>query len=291
MDELSTPYSLSEDAVSRYRDEGFVKLKAVLSAITIDAFRAELTRVVRDVYLAQVHARLAEDYGTKFADKAAKFFAAPAAGPQSTYARAFTQRPNLWRFSPLAETLVRSTRLARIATQLMDVTGVRLYHDQALFKEAHGGHTPWHVDQFYWPLSNANTTTLWIPLQAVPLQMGPVAFARGSHRAAAQGLAAQLAISDESEARLAQLMSEFEVDESAFDIGDVSFHSGWTCHRAGPNSTDATRAAFTIIYMDENIRLIEPEHDNHRFDARMWLPGVRPGEIAASKLNPVLYSN
>lgn len=291
MDELSMPYPLAEDAVSRYREDGFVKLKAVLSPITIDAFRAELTRVVRDVYPAQVHARLTEDYGPKFADKAAKFFAAPAAGPQSTYARAFTQRPNLWRFSPLAETLVRSTRLARIATQLMDVSGVRLYHDQALFKEAYGGHTPWHVDQFYWPLSNANTTTLWIPLQAVPLQMGPVAFARGSHRTAAQGLAAQLAISDESEARLAQLMSEFEVDESAFDIGDVSFHSGWTCHRAGPNSTDATRAAFTIIYMDEHIRLIEPEHDNHRFDARMWLPGVRPGEIAGSKLNPVLYSS
>ncbi len=129
-----------------------------------------------------------------------------------------------------------------------------------------------------------------ISLQDVPLDMGPVAFANGSHHDAEQGLARTLAIGDESEARLGELMARYEVDESPFALGDVSFHAGWTCHRAGPNRTDRTRAVFTIIYMDERIRLIEAEHDNHRADARMWLPGIAPGEIAASPLNPVLYS-
>jgi hypothetical protein len=37
----------------------------------------------------------------------------------------------------------------------MEVEGVRLYHDQALFKEAEGGITPWHADHtigLYQPL-------------------------------------------------------------------------------------------------------------------------------------------
>ena len=98
-----------------------------------------------------------------------------------------------------------------------------------------------------------------------------------------------MAISDESERLLAELMTSYDVDESPFDLGDLSFHSGWTCHRAGPNDTSQTRAAFTIIYMDRDIRLIEAQHDNHLADARLWLPGVQPGAIAASKLNPVLF--
>ena len=39
----------------------------------------------------------------------------------------------------------------------MGVAGVRMYHDQALYKEPGGGITPWHVDQVYWPVSNNNT--------------------------------------------------------------------------------------------------------------------------------------
>lgn len=65
-------------------------------------------------------------------------------------------------------------KLASIASQLLEVDGVRMYHDQALFKEPSGGHTPWHADQYYWPLSSDRTVTVWIPLQATPLELGPL---------------------------------------------------------------------------------------------------------------------
>jgi Phytanoyl-CoA dioxygenase (PhyH) len=70
--------------------------------------------------------------------------------------------------------------MARIAAKLMDVDGVRLYHDQALYKEPIGGITPWHADEFYWPLSNDNTVAAWIPLLSIPLEMGSLAFAESS---------------------------------------------------------------------------------------------------------------
>jgi hypothetical protein len=32
------------------------------------------------------------------------------------------------------------------------------------------------------------------------------------------------------------------------------------------------------------------DHPNRRFDRDVWLPGCEPGEPAASRLNPVLWS-
>lgn len=282
MDELDRVYELRCEQITSYREHGHLKLPRVLSRQTIGRYGPELTRVTRAWSLADF---LAEYDAEREPGREER----PRARASSdTYARAFTQRVNLWRQSPAIERFVRSRRLARIAAELMGTAGVRIYHDQALYKEPHGGHTPWHCDQFYWPLANDNTITVWIPLQAVPLAMGPVAFARGSHRYTG-GEVREFAISDESETRLSERMADFQMDESPFELGDVSFHSGWTCHRAGENHTDEVRAAFTIIYMDRDVRMLEPRHAAHRLDARMWLPGVRPGETAASRLNPILY--
>jgi len=79
---------------------------------------------------------------------------------RDTYGRAFLQVPNLWRRHDDVARFVLARRFARIAAGLLGVERVRLYHDQALFKEAGGGHTPWHQDQFYWPLDTDRTVTM-----------------------------------------------------------------------------------------------------------------------------------
>ena len=74
-----------------------------------------------------------------------------------------------------------------------------------------------------------------------------------------------------------------------FDIGEVSFHSGWVFHRAGANKTNNTRKVMTIIYIDKNMHLKAPENDGQQKDWDTWCPGVKIGEIIDSPLNPVLY--
>jgi ectoine hydroxylase-related dioxygenase (phytanoyl-CoA dioxygenase family) len=91
----------------------------------------------------------------------------------------------------------------------MRVDGVRLYHDQALFKEPGGGFTPWHVDQQYWPMASERSVTAWIPLQATPAAMGPLEFAVGSQRTT---FGRDLAISDDSERLMARRLSDLPVD-------------------------------------------------------------------------------
>jgi len=170
----------------------------------------------------------------------------------------------------------------------MGTRGVRMWHDQALYKEPSGGFTPWHVDQQYWPMASSYSITAWIPLVTVPLEMGPLSFGRGSHR---KHIGRDLEISAESEERIAEAVRREKIVEvqEPFALGDVSYHLGWTLHRAGPNKTDCLRRVFTIIYMDVDMRLAKPKNKNQQRDWETWTPSTHIGQIMDDPLNPVLY--
>ncbi len=264
---LDTPYPISGDTVNAFNRDGYVRLPGVLEPAVLREREPDITAKV--IELHTVHLPLEE---------------------RSTTHKAFLQVGNLWRNSDAARDLVYSERLARIAAELLQVDGVRLYADQALYKEPGGGITPWHADQYYWPLSSDRTCTVWIPLQETPLQMGPLTFAQGSHRFE---FGRDMRISDESERALQEAVDRenFPVDEAPYALGDVSFHLGWTFHRAGRNVGTEPRRVMTVIYMDANIRvgpLVRPEQQN---DLDILMPGAVTGESPDTPLNPVLYQS
>jgi ectoine hydroxylase-related dioxygenase (phytanoyl-CoA dioxygenase family) len=263
--DLDSPYPLSAEQVRHFREKGFVKLKDVLSPATITRYGETITAEV--LRLNRQTKPMAE---------------------RNTYQRAFLQVMNLWRQSEVVREFAFSRRLGRIAAELMGVGGVRMYHDQALYKEPGGGFTPWHADQYYWPLSNANSCTAWVPLQATPLEMGPLAFSVGSHRFES---GRDMEISDESEQKISAVLEakKLPMDQGPFELGEVSFHYGWTFHRAGPNTTDRPRAVMTVIYVEDGIRLAEPVNKNQIGDINAWMKGTKVGEGVATKLNPVIY--
>jgi ectoine hydroxylase-related dioxygenase (phytanoyl-CoA dioxygenase family) len=208
---------------------------------------------------------------------------------RTTYGKAFLQLFNLWTENERVKSFVFSKRIAKIAADLMQVDGVRLYHYQALFKEAGGGITPWHADQYYWPLSSDKTVTAWIPLQETPIEMGPLEFSAGSH-AIVEGR--ELEIGDQSEEVLQKKLrvTDFQHIIEPFDVGEVSFHSGWIFHRAGANRTNEMRKVMTIIYMDRDMVLKNPDNINQQNDWETWCPGAKIGEIINTPLNPIFYS-
>ena len=263
---LDTPYSLNQDQIDFYQKNRFIKLKEVLNQETVAFFN----QVISD----QVNAMNQEQ--TALEDR-------------TTYGKAFLQLFNLWVENTLIKELIYSKRLARIASELMEVNGVRLYHDQALFKEGGGGITPWHADQYYWPLETDKTVTAWIPLQETPLNMGPLEFSAGSH-IIVEGR--ELEISDESEEILDRKLrvTDFNHVIEAFDLGEISFHSGWVFHRAGANTTNEMRKVMTIIYMDKDMILKNPENSNQEHDWKTWCPGAKIGEIINTPINLLLYS-
>jgi ectoine hydroxylase-related dioxygenase (phytanoyl-CoA dioxygenase family) len=208
---------------------------------------------------------------------------------RSTYHKAFLQVTNLARHSEKVRQFVLGARLGGIAADLLGVERVRLYADQALYKEPGGGITPWHADQYYWPLSSDRAVTVWIPLQDTPLEMGPLEFARGSH---AIDVGRELAISDHSEETVNSALERagLDVDREPYALGDVSYHLGWTFHRASPNRSDAARRVMTIIYVDADIRATEPRTPAHKESLEITMPGVKPGEILDTPVNPIIPS-
>ena len=209
---------------------------------------------------------------------------------RETYGKAFLQTQNLWRADERVKEFVFSPRFARTAAELMGVNGVRLYHDQALFKEPSGGRTPWHQDQFYWPLDTTDTVTMWMPLVDLPEEVGSMIFASGSHRA---GDLRGKSISDQSDEEFATLVAEKGLTletHGALKAGGATFHTGWTLHSAGQNPTNFMRKVMTVIYFAEGARVTHPESPFQQFDMQMWLPGTSPGDLAASEINPLLWS-
>src|SRR6516164_605771 len=66
---------------------------------------------------------------------------------------------------------------------LLEAPAVRLWHDQALYKEAGGRETDAHQDQPYWPMNETDTVTAWVPLVDVDDELGCMGYVPGSHRA------------------------------------------------------------------------------------------------------------
>ena len=262
---LAEPYPLTKEQIDFFQQNRYIKLKQVLDAETVQYFNEAIGAKVAAINTVTTNVE-----------------------ERDTYGKAFLQLFNLWREDEVIKELVFSKRIGKIAANLMQVNGVRMYHDQALFKEAGGGITPWHADQYYWPLETDKTITAWIPLQETPLNMGPLEFSAGSHHIV-EGR--ELAIGDESEQLMQQRLhvTDYQHVIEPFDIGEISFHSGWLFHRAGANTSGKMRKVMTIIFMDKNMKLKQPENKNQQQDWEVWCPGAVVGEEIDTPMNPVIY--
>jgi len=264
--ELDCEYTVPLEAVASFRRNGHVLLRGVASE--------EEIRQYRPVILAAREKFGAEAIPLKQRD---------------TYGRAFLKGMNLWPEDEGVRRFVLARRFAKVAADLLGVAGVRIYHDQALLKEPGGGITPWHQDQHYWPLDTDNTITMWMPLLDLMPDMGTMRFVTGSHR---DGYLGDLPISDESEAKFEEYIRSrgYTIAEGVeMAAGDATFHYGWTLHGAPGNSTARTREVMTIIWFADGARVTEPDNFNRRRDLERWMPGLVPGDLAASELNPLLF--
>jgi len=171
--DLSADYALTQQQIDQYQANGHVLCRGLASPDEIAFYRKAILDGVEKL---NTERRKMED--------------------RDTYGKAFLQIFNLWRQNEVLRKFVLAQRFAHVAANLMGVDRVRLYHDQALFKEPGGGHTPWHQDQFYWPLDTTNTITMWMPLIDINSDMGIMKFASGTHRL---GSITSKEISDSSE--------------------------------------------------------------------------------------------
>lgn len=262
LDNFITP---PQDNVDEFRKKGHTLINGVLSADEIAVYRPIIVNAA-DKYNTET--RKLED--------------------RDTYGKAFLQIMNLWKDDEDVRKFVLAKRMAKIAADLMGVQNVRLYHDQALFKEPGGGPTPWHQDQYYWPIDTFNTLTMWMPLVDIDIDMGMLTFASGSYT---NGSIFNYEISDESESAYADYVREHKFPISrakTMKAGDATWHRGYTMHHANGNNSNKMREVMTVIYIADGARVSPYKNNWQKNDHEKWLMSVSIGEEINSELNPKL---
>ncbi len=263
--DLGSAYAVSEDQSRQYLREGHIRLNGVCSKEEIGAWRT----LIKDTALKHSQESRPVDQ-------------------RDTYGKAFLQIGNLWEKEPATIPFVQARRFAKVAADLMGVSAVRLYHDQALFKEGGGGLTPWHQDQFYWPIDIDKTITMWMPLVDCTEQMGTMRFATGSQL---EGYMGDIPISDQSEEHFKKLVAEKGyplAGGKAMSAGDATFHSGWVLHAASPNTTGVMREAMTIIYVADGAR-VALRNKTEENELKWLMPHLKAGDLIESPRLPVVY--
>lgn len=174
--------------------------------------------------------------------------------------------------------LVRHTAIAGTAAALSGAAGIRLWHDQLLYKpiDRSGGSAlvGWHTDRQYWKsCSSDSMLTAWVGFHDVDETNGAVAFMPGSHRWNIGGLDF---FSQDTDALKSSIVAQ-GFDPTPFvprmRRGQVSFHHCRTVHGSGGNHSTAPRRSLAIH--------LQPA-DNH------WQPGGSHANDTLVRIDPML---
>jgi ectoine hydroxylase-related dioxygenase (phytanoyl-CoA dioxygenase family) len=204
---------------------------------------------------------------------------------KTLYEQSFAQCMNLWEDCPGVRPLTFHPSIGEAAAALVGARCLRLWHDQALYKEPGGRATDAHNDQPYWPMDETDTITAWIPFDGSTLAAGAMGYVPGSHRFEGVRRFANIFAGrgfDLSDPAISRGVAPVFVEVPR---GAVAFHHGLTLHLAGPNRTDRTRRVHTMILFADGARRSTPGHPHFAVDRA----GIRPGEPIRSDVTPVMW--
>ncbi len=203
---------------------------------------------------------------------------------RTRYEQSFRQCINLWEDREDVRPLTFHPRIAQIAAELIGVPALRLWHDQALYKEPGGRETDPHHDQPYWPLVETSNITAWIAFEGADLETGCMGFVPGSHRFGVKAFANIFTdrgfdLEHGPEAR--GIAPEF----APVKPGDVSFHHELTIHLAKPNQSARTRRVHTMIYFADGTTRKQSRQRHPSVDRA----GIEPGALVQSDVTPIAW--
>jgi len=253
---------LDPEVIARFRADGYVRTDGVLDADEVAHYGLAVD--------AAVATRTADD------DRALT--------DKSDYEQSFTQCMRLWETDPNVRPFTFHSTLAKAAAELLGVDQVLLWQDQALYKEAGGRRTDPHQDAPFWPIGDAPLISAWIPLAPSTAANGALGYVPGSHTLGGLRMV-NLTRPDEAVDILADpALGGREPVTVEAPVGSVVWHHGFTVHGAGPNTTDETRRAFTVVYLAGGHRRTKP-WPNFPLDRA----GVAVGELMEGDGLPVAW--
>jgi ectoine hydroxylase-related dioxygenase (phytanoyl-CoA dioxygenase family) len=267
-------HALTPDQIASYRENGFLVIDDFLSPEELENWRKTVLSAV------------AERGGKKMPGKDIKVGEDDGINKDAGYfGKVFDQLINLWQTHEGVRKLMLDERIGKMAAQLAGASGIRVWHDQALFKRPWANPTAWHLDTPFWSFSDREALSIWIALDDATYENGCLYFIPGSSKVT----------TFENSSIGKNMDSIFEVYPTLagarsvaapMKAGSCSFHNGLTIHGAGANMTSGFRRAMTCAFMpDGNAYNGEP---NVLPDA--YLKTLKVGDKLDSEAqNPLIY--
>jgi ectoine hydroxylase-related dioxygenase (phytanoyl-CoA dioxygenase family) len=226
---MSATSSLSEQSESEiaeivrtYRRDGFVAVRALIPRAEIEALKTSVDEAVA--------IRVCND------DRPFE--------ARTPYEQAFRQCISLWEDFPSVRPLTFHPTIIALSARFLATDRVRLWHDQALYKEPGGRETEAHQDFAYWPVAEPDMITAWIPLVDVTEETGCMGYVPGTQTAPREFIDIFRKPGD-GQAYAARHNPAVFVPAQ---VGDVIFHHACTVDMAKPNRGRGIRAAHTVVY-------------------------------------------
>ena len=118
----------------------------------------------------------------------------------------------------------------------------------------------WHQDASYWPLTPSKVVTVWLAIDDVDEENGPMTVIPGSHR---HGQIPFEKVDDDRNVLGQSVPDPLDWGDEpvAFTMkaGQISMHSDLLLHGSAPNSSDRRRCGLTLRYNPPEVRTQEPD--------------------------------
>ena len=264
---------INQQQIDFYQDNGFIVIEGFLDSGELAHWR-ETTQEAVDQRLA-ASAGQGFNQGLSNQDN-----------PDAYYAQVFTQCLKLAETHPGMHELMYDPRLGKMAATLAEVDGIRIWHDQALFKPPFGNPTGWHLDNPYWSFSSRASLSIWVALDDASRDNGCLYYLPGTHKMATW----ENAGIGQNQADLFKIYSQWRTIDSVgcpCSAGSAVFHNGLTAHGAGANMTNRPRRAMTCAYMPDGSTF----NGNQNILPQEYFGTLKIGDVLNDDtINPLIWS-
>lgn len=209
-----------------YERDGVIRISAFFSAQEVTAIRAELDRYIReDLPHCPPNARTLEAD-----DKTVR---------------------NLWRLeqhNPFFLQLASRPDILALISPLVKgqpvLAGVETFNKPARI----GSGVPWHQDNAYFCQRPPDMLTVWIAIDAVTAENGPVFFIKGSHLEGMKPTRPSGVRGNSIGLAEAPQPAETDIFCGLLQPGDATIHHCQTLHHSAPNTTEHSRLGLLFVY-------------------------------------------
>ncbi len=261
--------TLTPDQIATYRQHGFLAIPNFLTPAELAHWR----QCTEEAVTARLQRPGWSDLNNQASD-------------DEYYKQVFIQCLKLADTHPGMRQIMHDPNLGRLAATLAGLSGIRIWHDQALIKPAFGNPTGWHLDNPYWSFSSRQSISIWISLDGATFQNGCMFYVPGSQAIADYR---NVPISEKIGA-LFEVYPEFlKRGTRGVELppGGAAFHNGLTAHGAGANMTTSPRSAMTCAYMPVGSTF----NGQANILPRAYFDSLKIGDVLDNEeLNPLVYA-